>query len=412
MSTEEPTVALPEGWKVKELCELVDVLDSKRKPINSKERQRRTGDIPYFGATGQVGTIDMPLFDENLVLLGEDGVQFFDVDKHKAYEISGPSWVNNHAHVLRCRKEEYVQQLLVCYLNQFDYRNYANGTTRLKLTQAAMNRIPVRVPPMREQEKIVEILEEQLSRLDAALASVRAVREKSARFRRSLLNAAFTGALTGHDTSDGTLPPGWERKELEDIAETQLGKMLNSSKQTGSALKPYLRNINLQWRHIDLSDVKEMDIFDNETRQFMLAKGDVLVCEGGEPGRSAVWNLDIEMGFQNAIHRIRPRERLSSEFACYQFEWLVKNGILDELFTGVTIKHFSQQKLRKVEFIVPSLNEQEKIVQILEEQFSRLDASLVIANAIEKKSSAMRRSLLYAAFTGELTREWREGAHV
>jgi type I restriction enzyme S subunit len=188
--------------------------------------------------------------------------------------------------------------------------------------------------------------------------------------------------------------------------------MLNSSKQTGSALKPYLRNINLQWGRIDLSDVKEMDIFDNEMRQFMLAKGDVLVCEGGEPGRSAVWNLDIEMGFQNAIHRIRPRERLSSEFACYQFEWLVKNGILDELFTGVTIKHFSQQKLRKVEFVVPSLNEQEKIVQILEEQFSRLDASLVIADAIETKASNMRRSLLHAAFTGELTRGWREGAHV
>jgi type I restriction enzyme S subunit len=201
----------------------------------------------------------------------------------------------------------------------------------------------------------------------------------------------------------GPLPEGWERKELGDIAETQLGKMLNSSKQTGSALKPYLRNINLQWGRIDFSDVKEMDIFENEMKQFMLAKGDVLVCEGGEPGRSAVWNLDIEMGFQNAIHRIRPRERLSPEFACYQFEWLVKNGILDELFTGVTIKHFSQQKLRKVEFVVPPLNEQEKIVEILEEQLSRLDAALASVRAVREKSARFRRSLLHAAFTGALT---------
>jgi type I restriction enzyme S subunit len=201
----------------------------------------------------------------------------------------------------------------------------------------------------------------------------------------------------------GPLPEGWERKELGDIAETQLGKMLNSSKQTGSALKPYLRNINLQWGRIDLSDVKEMDIFENEMKQFMLAKGDVLVCEGGEPGRSAVWNLDIEMGFQNAIHRIRPRKRLSPEFACYQFEWLVKNGILDELFTGVTIKHFSQQKLRKVEFVVPLLNEQEKIVEILEEQLSRLDAALASVREVREKSARFRRSLLHAAFTGALT---------
>ena len=201
----------------------------------------------------------------------------------------------------------------------------------------------------------------------------------------------------------GPLPEGWERKELGNIAETQLGKMLNSSKQTGLALKPYLRNINLQWGRIDLSDVKEMDIFDNEMKQFMLAKGDVLVCEGGEPGRSAVWNLDFEMGFQNAIHRIRPRERLSSEFACYQFEWLVKNGILDELFTGVTIKHFSQQKLRKVKFVVPSLNEQKKIVEILEEQLSRLDAALASVRTVREKSERFRRSLLHAAFTGALT---------
>jgi restriction endonuclease S subunit len=187
---------LPESWTAMELRELVDVLDSMRKPINSEERLQRTGTVPYFGASGQVGTIDKALFDEDLVLLGEDGVQFFDADKHKAYEISGPSWVNNHAHVLRCKKDKYVQHLLVCYLNQFDYRNYANGTTRLKLTQAAMNRIPVIVPPLKEQEKIVGILEEQLSRLESSLAIADLIDRKSSDLRRSLLHAAFTGELT------------------------------------------------------------------------------------------------------------------------------------------------------------------------------------------------------------------------
>lgn len=193
---ETSTGTLPEGWELKELRELVDVLDSMRKPINSKERLDRAGTVPYFGATGQVGTIDKALFDEDLVLLGEDGVQFFDVDTNKAYEISGPSWVNNHAHVLRCRKEKYIQRLLVCYLNQFDYRNYANGTTRLKLTQASMNRIPIVVPPLKVQEKIVEVLEEQISRLDASLVIADAIEMKADALRRSLLHAAFTGELT------------------------------------------------------------------------------------------------------------------------------------------------------------------------------------------------------------------------
>jgi len=187
---------LPKGWTSCELRDLVDVLDSRRKPINAKERASRTGLIPYYGAAGKVGTIDVAIFDEDLVLLGEDGVQFFDVDKPKAYAISGPSWVNNHAHVLRCRNDLYDQRLLVQYLNQFDYRNRANGTTRLKLTQAAMNDIPVRVPPLAEQEKIVEILEEQLSRLDASLALVDSIEKSTSALRRSLLHSAFTGKLT------------------------------------------------------------------------------------------------------------------------------------------------------------------------------------------------------------------------
>ena len=134
-TTHDPsTDLLPGGWTIDRLDAVVEVLDSRRKPVNAKERAERPGTIPYFGATGQVGTIDEALFDEPLVLLGEDGVQFFDPNKSKAYEIDGPTWVNNHAHVLRPDEGKIPRTLLVHYLNQFDYRGSANGTTRLKLT--------------------------------------------------------------------------------------------------------------------------------------------------------------------------------------------------------------------------------------------------------------------------------------
>lgn len=97
----EPTVGTPPSWREHALSECVDVLDSKRIPINSKERALRVGPIPYYGATGQVGWIDDYLFDEELVLLGEDGAPFLDKSKPIAYVIEGKSWVNNHAHVLR-----------------------------------------------------------------------------------------------------------------------------------------------------------------------------------------------------------------------------------------------------------------------------------------------------------------------
>jgi type I restriction enzyme S subunit len=131
----------PKHWEIFPLNVLVDVLDNLRVPVNSSERSKRPGPVPYYGATGQVGTIDKAIFNEELLVLGEDGVQFFDQNKPKAYKISGPAWVNNHAHVLRPKKDRVLQNFLLHFLNQFNYIGYANGTTRLKLTQGAMNSI-------------------------------------------------------------------------------------------------------------------------------------------------------------------------------------------------------------------------------------------------------------------------------
>ena len=100
MSAVSPNT-LPSGWAVDSLGTVVDILDSQRVPINSEERAKRLGKVPYYGATGQVGWIDDHLFDEELVLLGEDGAPFLESTKPKAYLIEGRSWVNNHAHVLR-----------------------------------------------------------------------------------------------------------------------------------------------------------------------------------------------------------------------------------------------------------------------------------------------------------------------
>jgi restriction endonuclease S subunit len=120
-----------QGLKIEPLEKLVDILDNQRIPINATERLQRIGDVPYYGATGQVGTIDKAIFNETLILLGEDGVPFFDSTKHKAYEISGPSWVNNHAHVLKAKPELVTQRYLLHFLNVFNYAGYVNGATRL-----------------------------------------------------------------------------------------------------------------------------------------------------------------------------------------------------------------------------------------------------------------------------------------
>ena len=179
------------GIQLESLEKLVDILDNQRIPVNATERLERIGDIPYYGATGQVGTIDKAIFNETLILLGEDGVPFFDPTKHKAYEISGPSWVNNHAHVLRAKSEIVIQRYLLHFLNIFNYTGYVNGATRLKLTQGDMKRIPVPLPAMDVQEKIVAKVDLVFEEIRTLTAQISQKREFALALRQSLLSSAF-----------------------------------------------------------------------------------------------------------------------------------------------------------------------------------------------------------------------------
>jgi type I restriction enzyme S subunit len=176
------------------LEEIVDILDRMRIPINSDERSKRQGDIPYYGATGQVGWIDDFVFNEEFVLLGEDGAPFLDSNKPKAYIIKGKSWVNNHAHVLKALGG--VPNTFVMHqLNVLDYQPYVSGTTRLKLPQGPMKQIPILLPPLPEQHRIVEAIESYLTRLDDAIASLERALVNLKRYRASVLKAAVEGRL-------------------------------------------------------------------------------------------------------------------------------------------------------------------------------------------------------------------------
>src|SRR2546426_6681893 len=187
---------LPEGWASTSIGQCVDILDGKRVPINSDERAKRLGDVPYYGATGQVGWIDDYIFNEPLILLGEDGAPFLDKSKEIAYLISGKSWVNNHAHVLRAVPGLTTNEFIKYSLDSFDFHDHVNGTTRLKLTQGAMVTIPLHLPPLVEQRRIVAKAESLLVDVKASDEHLSRVPAILKRFRKSVLAAACSGRLT------------------------------------------------------------------------------------------------------------------------------------------------------------------------------------------------------------------------
>jgi type I restriction enzyme S subunit len=197
------------------------------------------------------------------------------------------------------------------------------------------------------------------------------------------------------------LPNGWTQKQLGEIADTQLGKMLNKSKQNDSRKVPYLRTDNVHWGRIDLNLVKEMEITEEERGKFMVRPGDLLICEGGASGRTAIWNLDYEIGIQNHLHRVRTRGEVSNKYLMYYMEWLVKNGLVNHLIKGVTISHLSQSSLRSIDICYPGISGQHEIVEILEDHLSRIEAALTDVRSAKSKSFQLKLAILDKVFSGE-----------
>jgi restriction endonuclease S subunit len=324
--------------------------------------------------------------------------------------------------ILRFRADEsqvlgsYLMYLLMSpdYQKVLDELKVGTSDSSVSIGNQQILDLEIPLASIDEQTKIVEILEEQLSRLDAALASVRAVGKKASRYRRSLLNAAFTGSLSGNDLNTGELPDGWKRVALGEVLEdAQSGFASGRHNSNGNGVV-HMRPMNVSRSgNLDFSETKYVE--DNSTRR--LHRGDVLFNNTNSSalvGKTAFVDTDQELAFSNHMTRLRPDSSvMMARFLASQLHALWLNGFFEEICSNhVNQASVSINRLKEVEVNVPSLHEQESIVHVIEEQLSRLDAAIVIAEAIEKKTNALRRSLLHSAFNGELTKEWREGANV
>ena len=157
----------------------------------------------------------------------------------------------------------------------------------------------------------------------------------------------------------------WEKVKLGDITDACLGKMLDQQKNRGE-FQPYLANVNVRWGAFDLEDLPQMRFEENEQERYGLRYGDLVVCEGGEPGRCAIWKEQVpNMKIQKALHRVRVHDGLDYRYLYYWFSWAGRRGALDQYFTGATIKHMPGQKLKEVVIDKPSIEIQRRIADTL-----------------------------------------------
>ncbi|HYW44885.1 MAG TPA: restriction endonuclease subunit S [Bryobacteraceae bacterium] len=190
----------------------------------------------------------------------------------------------------------------------------------------------------------------------------------------------------------------WPRKKVSEIAKHSLGKMLDKAKNKGEP-KPYLRNLNVRWFNFDLSDLLEMRFLPEEAAKYTAVKGDVLICEGGYPGRAAIWEHDEPIYFQKALHRVRFHEPERSKWFLYYLLAKDLDDTLKNHFNGAGIQHFTGEALAQFEVPLPPLPEQQRIVGILDEAFEGIATAKADAEKNLQNARAIFESHLQSVFS-------------
>lgn len=404
-------MTLPDGWVDVDFVDLCKIRDSEREPVNAESRAQRKGSVPYYGATGQAGWIDKPLFDEELVLLGEDAAPFLHPTASKAYIIRGPAWVNNHAHVLQAHAG-VDSRFLKYQLDQVDYRPYVTGTTRLKLSQGPMKKMKLILASTREQQRIADQVDSMFSQLGTGEDICNRTRAKLAAYRAAVLRAACEGRLVPTEAelarADVAIE-NWPVVPLGEIAEIQGGITLGKKRRDGekTRLVPYLRVANVQRLAIDLTEVKEVEVTDAEVDRLRLRGGDVLFNEGGDRdklGRGWIWQNQLsECIHQNHVFRARiDPEKANPKFISFNGNSVGRQYFWDEGKHTTNMASINRTKLAAFPIKLPRLSVQEAIVAEVERRLSVVERLEAAIDANLARAKRLRQAILKRAFEGRL----------
>ena len=418
ISEDEIPFDIPESWKWCYIGELF--LHNTGKAQNSTGSQN--GTIRKFITTSNLywdefdftKVKEMPFTDKELerctvqkgdLLVCEGG----DCGRSAVWKYDEEVCIQNHVH--RLRPYQPVDIYYFYYLFYF-YKNTGKlrgrGVAIQGLSNEAIHRVIVPLPPFAEQKRIVAKIEELLPLADRYAASYEKLEQFNAKFpesmRKSILQYAIQGKLVEQRAGEGTgeelyqqiqvekqrlihekkikkekplaeisedeipfdIPKSWKWVRIPEIGTSSLGKTLNKSIDAGKEV-PYLCSINVYWEGINLDQVKTAKFSALDMEKYLLQRGSLLICEGGDVGRSAVWDSDTEMYYQNALHCVRFLGGINPYYFRYCFELYKGNKILENASKGMTIKHLVQGSLYSILFPLPPLAEQKRIVAKIEE---------------------------------------------
>ena len=409
---------VPAHWDVQRLRNVLKACNERNRP-----------DLPLLSVVRERGVIlrDLTSMDENHNFVPDDLSNYkvvhqgqFAMNKMKAWQ--GSYGVSDHDGIVSPAyfvfdvqgvTGKYLQVAMrsKAYVPFFTQASDGVRIGQWDLSPARMREIPVALPPLPEQAAIVRYLDHVDRRIRRYVGAKRRLNALLEEKKQAVINRAVTRGLdpdvrlkpSGVEWL-GDVPEHWEVIALRYRYSQGLGKMLDSKRITGNYLLPYLRNTDVQWDHINVEDLPEMDIPPSQYEQYTVREGDLLVCEGGEVGRSALWSGELpRCGFQKALHRLRPRDTKQDlpRFIYYALRAASAGFAFSDGHVS-TIAHLTGDKLRAHRFPFPSIAEQAAIVEHLDKAIERIDAAIAHAQRQIELVQEYRTRLIADVVTGKL----------
>ena len=332
---------------VKKFGDVLDIINGK----NQKKVENSSGLYPIYGSGGVMGYADDYICEANTVVIGRKG------SINNPIYVEEPFWNVDTAFGLVARENVLVPKYLYFFCVHYNFDKLNTTVTIPSLTKANLLKIEINVPSIDEQKQTVD-------KLDSIAELIQLQKEQIKQYD-DLIKSRFV-EMFGDIISNNKK---WPIYKLNDISTSRLGKMLDAKQNTGKHMHPYLANFNVQWFGFDLSELHEMDFDDDDRTEFSLEDGDLLITEGGEVGRCAVWHNEVQnCYFQKAIHRVRcNNDIILPEYLAWWFKFHSEFNAFEDIVGGkATIAHLPGVKLKKLEIVVPDMVRQRNFVMFLE----------------------------------------------
>ena len=388
---------IPEGWVSKSVSNLCDNLDNKRVPVTKADRV--SGDIPYYGATGIIDYVDNYIFDDEILLIGEDGADW-SAFANTSFLVSGKSWVNNHAHVLKC-KDGVMSPYLKEYFNWKNLDCYTTGGTRKKLNKEALMNIPVVLPESkREQQKIAEVL----GAVDEEIEKTKKVIKATEKLKKGLMQNLFTrgiGYEKHKETKIGSIPEEWKLVTLGEIREFITSGSRGWAKYYSNKGALFIRVTNLSKfsKTIDLTDNKYVTVPEGgEGLRTKVQTGDILISITADLGRIGLVEEGLGDAYVNQhIALVRLNEtKVRPDFVAEYLRTSIARKQFLSSNEGGTKLGLSLPTVDKTLVPVPSKKEQEKIAEIL----SAVDEKTAVNKKLLANQTELKKGLMQDLLSG------------